>query len=292
MALAMALAFPAPASAQFGSIDGLLGKVKTVKNAGDAMRSIGEEEEIKIGGQLAGMLLGAAPLVRNPAEQRYVNELGRWLAQHSERPGLPWQFGVMATSDFNAFSTPGGHILISQGLFDRCRNESELAGVLAHEIAHVVRKHHLKALQRSMGSSVLGDIGSSFAASKGGLTGELTSKLINSGKDLFVRGLDKDDEFEADRMGVVIASRSGYSPYGLVGVLQTLSAAPADGAFKLMYATHPSPTDRIERLDSAMGTRLDGLAGLVDDLPSFVALRNPPAPGRSQKGRPQRRGRG
>ena len=96
-----------------------------------------------------------------------------------------------------------------------------------------------------------------------------------------MRGLDKDDEYEADRMGVVIAARSGYSAYGLVGALQTLSAAPTDGGFALMFKTHPTPVDRIERLGSAMGTRLDGLTGLVDDLPSFVQLRNPvsqPAP--------------
>jgi len=276
--IALGVMTPSTAQAQFSGFDGLLGKVKTAKNAHDALRSIPEDEEIKIGGNLAAMILGAAPLANNPAEQRYVNRLGRWLALHCERPGLPWKFGVIDSTDVNAFSTPGGYVLISQGLFDRTRNESELAGVLAHEISHVVRKHHLKALQRSMGNSVLGDIGQSFASSQGSLSGELTSKLINNGKELFIRGLDKNDEYEADRMGVVIAARSGYSPYGLVGVLQTLSAAPTNGAFALMYATHPSATDRIERLDSAMGTRFEGMTGLTDDLPSFVALRNPPPP--------------
>ncbi len=278
-----------PANAQFPGLDGMMGKFKTVKNAHDALRSIGEPEEIEIGGNLAGLILGAAPLVNNPAEQHYVNRVGRWLSLHCERPDLPWKFGVIDSSDVNAFSTPGGYVLITQGLFDRMRNESELAGVLAHEISHVVRKHHLKALQHSLGNSVLGDIGQSFASNQGGLSGQLTSKLINNGRELFIRGLDKEDEYEADRMGVVIATRSGYSPYGLVGVLQTLSAAPTDGAFALMYATHPSASDRIVRLDSAMGTRFDGMTGLVDDLPSFVALRNPPAV--SSKTRTQRRKR-
>src|SRR5690606_31603400 len=129
----------------------LIDKVGTVKKVGDATRSIDEPEEIEIGGHLAGIVLGAAPLAEDPALQHYVNRLGRWLAQHSERPNLPWKFGVIETDDVNAFSTPGGYVLISRGLFDRMRNEAELAGVLAHEIAHVVDKHHIKALQNDKG---------------------------------------------------------------------------------------------------------------------------------------------
>lgn len=292
-AFAVGVATAVPAQAQFGSINigDIVNRAKTAKKVGDSLREIKEPEEIKMGGDLAAMLLGAAPLVPNPAEQQYVNRLGTWLAQHSERPNLPWKFGVVDTDDFNAFSTPGGHVLISQGLFDRMRNESELAGVLAHEIAHVVQKHHLKALQNSLRSSALGDMNSYFN-SGGGLTSQFTKVLLDSGKEMFVRGLDKEDEYEADRMGVVIAARSGYSPYGLAGVLQTLAAAPQDKGFALMFKTHPLPADRLERLDGAMGTQLDSLPGLVDDLPSFAALRAPPpaapAPARPA---PTRRGK-
>lgn len=283
----------APAHAQFGAIGDLLDRAKSVKKVGDSLRAIGEPEEIKMGGDLAAMLLGAAPLAENSAEQHYVNRLGTWLALHSERPNLPWKFGIVATDDFNAFSTPGGYVLISQGLFDRMRSESELAGVLAHEIAHVVQKHHLKALQNGLRSSALSDMNGYFNGG-GGLASQFTTALLESGKEMFVRGLDKDDEYEADRMAVVIAARSGYSPYGLAGVLQTLAAAPEDKGFALMFKTHPLATDRMERLDSAMGTRLDGLKGLVDDLPSFVALRArppaaapppPPQPARARKGK-------
>ena len=271
----LAMAVSSPADAQFGGLGGLIQKAKTATKLGDALRDIGEDEEIRMGGNLAGVLLGAAPLVEDPAQQHYVNRLGTWLALHSERPNLPWKFGIIASDDVNAFSTPGGYVLITRGLFNQMRNESELAGVLAHEIAHVVQKHHLKALQKSMGTSALTDIGKSYASSSGGLAGEMTAKLIDSGKEIFIKGLDKADEYEADRMGVVIAARSGYSPYGLVGVLQTLSAAPTDGGFALMFKTHPTPTDRIERLDKAMGTELDSLTDVVDDRPGFARLRQP-----------------
>jgi len=267
----------APAQAQLGGLGGIFDKAQKAKKVGDSMREIGPEEEAKIGGDLAGMILGAAPLVDNEAEQHYVNRVGMWLAQHTDRPDLPWKFGIIDTADINAFSTPGGYVLISRGLFDQVRNESELAGVLAHEIAHVVQKHHLHALQNEMRTSAVADVGGSMVAS-GGVTGFLTEQVIKAGKTIYTRGLDKDDEYEADRMAVVIAARSGYSPYGLIGVLQTMSAEQDQKGLALIMKTHPNPVDRMDRLGKAMGTRLDALTPVADDLPSFVALRNPPPP--------------
>lgn len=275
-----------PAQAQFGGLGGILKGVRTAKKVDDSMRVIGQPEEIRIGSDLAGMILGAAPLVDNPAEQHYVNRVGTWLAMHTERADLPWRFGIVDTDSVNAFSAPGGYVLITRGLFERLRNESELAGVLAHEIAHVVRKHHLRALQNEMRTSAVAEVGSSVAARQGGIAGFASGQILKAGKTLYTRGLDKNDEYEADRMGVVIATRAGYSPYGLVGVLQTLSAEQEDKGLALMMKTHPNPTDRIALLDRAMGTRLDGITPVADDLPSFTALRAPPAPAGAAKARP------
>lgn len=286
----------APAAAQFpgiGGLGGMVRKAETAKNLGNALRDIGEAEEIKLGGDLAGIVLGAAPLIEDAEKQRYVNRLGRWLASHSERANLPWKFGIIDSDDLNAFSMPGGYVLITRGMFDGARNEAELAGVLAHEVAHVVKKHHLGALQKSMGNSALGDVSGYYVgrAAGGGIAGQIAEKLLASGRELFARGLDKGDEYEADQMGVVIAARSGYSPYGLAGVLQTLAAEPVEGRYGMMSRTHPLASERVTRLDAAMGTKLDGLAGLVDDLPSFDRLRNPvAAPVEAPKARSRRRG--
>jgi predicted Zn-dependent protease len=282
------LALPAAAQAQFPNIGGLVKGAQNVKKLGDSFRKIGEPEEIKMGGDLASVILGTAPLVQDRAKQRYVNRLGLWLAMHSDRPTLPWKFGIVETSDVNAFSMPGGYVLITRGMFDRMRNESELAGVLAHEISHVVRKDHLNALQGSLRDSALGGF-TDYVGGSGGLAGQFKTALINAGKNMFMRGLDKDDEYDADRMGVVIAARSGYSPYGLVGVLQTLSAAPDDKGFALMNKTHPLPVDRIDKLDRAMGTKLDTVTDVVEDLPSFAQLRAPPRA--TPTATPPRRGR-
>ena len=268
-----------PAAAQFGAINGIINKAQSAQKIGEGLRKISEQEEIKIGGDLAAMLLGAAPLVADPAKQRYLNTLGRWLALHSERPGLPWKFGIIDSDDFNAFSTPGGYVLMTRGLFERMRSESELAGVLAHEIGHVARKHHLAALQKSLRSQSLSEMRSYFSISTGSSIGDrFSSALLSAGKDLYARGLDKEDEYEADRVGVVIAARSGYSPWGLAGVLQTLTATTDESKYALHNRTHPLPLDRLARLDAAMGTRFDTMPGLVDDLPGFAALRKPPAP--------------
>jgi beta-barrel assembly-enhancing protease len=271
---ALAVAMSAPAQAQFG-LGGLVRKVQAAQNIAKSLRNIGEQEEILLGSNLAGIILSTAPLVNRPAQQRYVNRLGRWLAMHGERTSLPWQFGIIDSDSFNAFSAPGGYVLITRGLFDRMRNEAELAGVLSHEIAHVVKKHHLAAIQKGMSSAALSDIGQLTGTGRtgSGITGLVTAKLLESGKNMFLRGLDKDDEYEADRMAVIIAARSGYSPYGLPGVLQTLSAEPAVGQFALVSKTHPSPVDRIERLGNAMDTRLDALPGIKEELPGFIALR-------------------
>lgn len=273
-----ALMFAAPAAAQFADFGGMIKGAKSLKKGADSMRFIGEEEEVQIGGELAATLLGAAPLVPDRALQAYVNKVGFWLAIQSERPALPWKFGVIASNDVNAFATPGGYVLITKGLFDRLRNESELASVLAHEIAHVVRKHQLKALQSALVAAAMQDVAGSVGSMSGNRALTSASQVIKGGKELFLRGLDKDDEFEADRMGAVIAARGGYSPYGLVGVLQTLSAAPSDGAFALLFKTHPTPVARLERLGAAMGGRLDMLPNVADDTPGFVTLRNPPPP--------------
>jgi predicted Zn-dependent protease len=103
--------------------------------------------------------------------------------------------------------------------------------------------------------------------------------IINAGKDMLTRGLNKDDEFDADRMGVVIAARAGFSPFGLVGVLQTLSAAADEKGFALMTKTHPQPVERIDRLDRVMGTQMDSLAVADTAVPDFTAASLPTKPG-------------
>jgi len=254
--LAIALSISAtPASAfDFSSIGKVL---ETVTKAKEASTDIDEPQEIALGDGIASNLLGAAPLVKKPALQQYVNQVGLWLALQTERPDLPWHFGVLDDNNINAFATPGGNIFITNGLLQRMSSEAELAGVLAHEIAHVLKKHHLEAIKKSARTGLFADIASQALDSKG--RNPAIAKLAGAGTELFARGLDKEDEFEADRMGVVIAARAGYDPFGLPAVLQILQGiAPGDSDLALMFKTHPTPSDRLSLLDSLMSSGFEG----------------------------------
>jgi predicted Zn-dependent protease len=242
--------------------------VDTVKNVGKAVKDIEEPEEIGIGRDVASRLLGAAPLVPDANMQRYVNRVGRWLAVQSERPDLPWHFGVLDSPNVNAFAVPGGTIFITRGLLDRMRNEAELAGVLGHEIVHVLKKHHLKAIQKGAQSALAGDAAQIALRDKGGAARD---KLIAFSTEMYARGLDKSDELEADRLGIVIAARAGYDAYGLPSVLQTLQAMNAqDSQLALMFKTHPAPAERLDTITAKMQPVLDQYAGQPQLAERFV----------------------
>jgi len=215
-----------------------------------------KEDEIKIGREIAGNLLGASPLVKDEELQKYVNRVGRWVALQSERPDLPWHFGVIESNDINAFATPGGNVLITKGLYRKLANEAELAGVLGHEIGHVVKKHQLKLLQKQQ----FLDTGASLLGEKAGKNSDAVKKLIGNGAEICARSLDKDAEFEADRIGMVLSARAGYDPYGLPEVLQEIGhVSKNDSSVALLFKTHPAPDDRLVKLSDAVGNRLDNI---------------------------------
>ena len=230
--------------------------ISIAKKVQQARKPIDQPEEIQIGHGIAANILGAAPLLPDIRVQQYVNEVGRWLSLQTERPDLPWQFGVLDSTDINAFATPGGTIFITNGLLQRLHSESELAGVLAHEMVHVLRKHHLAALQKTAHMDIASELASETLKNKANPA--VLDKAIKAGTEVYARGLDKEDEFEADRMGIVIATRAGYDPYGLPTVLQMLDAInPQDSSLALMFKTHPSPHDRLILLDKEMGDSFD-----------------------------------
>ena len=214
------------------------------------------EEEIKLGREIAGNLLGAAPLVKDAALQKYVNSVGRWVASQSERPDLPWRFGVIESEDINAFAAPGGYIMITKGLYRKLTNEAQLAGVLGHEVGHVVQKHQLKVLQKQQ----LLSMGAGFLSKKYAKDNQLVSKAIGTGAEISARSLDKSAEYEADRLGLSYATRAGYEPYGLTEVLQTIGQTNKnDGSVALLFKTHPHPDERLVALGDAIGSKLDNV---------------------------------
>lgn len=222
-----------------------------------SIRPLSDQEEAAIGRRIAGNLLGAAPLVNDAKLQAYVNRVGRWVALQSKRPTLAWNFAVIDSRDINAWATPGGYVLLTRGLYARLQDEAQLAGVLGHEIAHVQERHHLEVLQKQQMMGLGSDLLSKQLKSQ-----ETVQRLIGSGAEILARGLDKKAEFEADRIGVVLAARAGYDPYGLPAVLQEIGAvAGSSDTVSLLFKTHPHPDVRLEMLGEAMGARLDVVKG-------------------------------
>lgn len=270
-AAALAAAGASVGAASF-DIGRILGAGKDLATAAGGMD---EKEEIAVGREVAGRMLGAAPLVADPALQAYVNRVGRWVASQTERPDLPWHFGVIDSPAINAFAAPGGYVLITRGLYEILDTEAQLAGVLGHEIGHVVQRHHVTVMQKSAAVSAGAQIAQARDRSV------IVSNLIGTGAEVFARGLDKDAEFEADRIGVVLAARAGYSPYGLVDVLHKLSARGAeDASLALLFKTHPHPGERLSQLGEALAPRVAALPAGREPTIQAVSADAPPAAAR------------
>jgi beta-barrel assembly-enhancing protease len=216
-----------------------------------------DSDEVALGREWAGRLLSEYPVVKNDSLQRYVNLVGAWVAGRSNRAGLPWTFGVIESDDINAFSAPGGYVLITKGLYQGLRNEAELACVLGHEIAHVNLRHHVRLLQKER----LIEKGKNFLI--GQTKKDALKELAGTGAVLSARAFDKNAEFECDRWGVVYAARAGYDPFAYMEVLDRMGASDQVDRLSLLYKTHPSPGDRITALEKAIGTKWNTLKGIV-----------------------------
>lgn len=221
----------------------------------NAMSEKTENEEQVIGANTATLLLKQAPLLDNAAVQAYVNQVGNWVAQNSERPDLPWRFGVLANPAVGAYAAPGGYVFITSGMLAQMDNEAELAGVLAHEVAHVVQQHHLQAIKQQAQAGLLSNLGNfalqAHQATSGSTVADAqtTQKFDSLVTNLYTRGLDRGDEYEADAMGAVIAARAGYDAYGLASVLQEMGTMKQDDAALVTFLkVHPNIGDRLSHL--------------------------------------------
>ena len=258
------------------------------KDLADSQKTMTDAEEVELGENVMAGVLGAAPLYDSDRIQRYVNEVGRWVASHSERPNLPWRFAVLNSRLPNAGAAPGGQIYITTGLLFRMRSEAELAGALGHEIAHVVQRHHVKAYQKQKRGSAAVNFGGAVVdttVKTGGIGGAAIKAGLKYGigevRTMILLSLDRSEEEQADRMGMVLAARAGYDPYGLPNVLQLLQDMQKDeGGASLLYETHPGPASRIASLDASMGKEMEkysNQATLQDRFVTMMLGEGPPA---------------
>ncbi len=219
--------------------------VKTVQ----ALQPIGEEEEITIGQAVAVEAFSRfGGSYRNESLVRYVNLVGKTVAEVSDRPELNYHFAILSSGEQNAFAAPGGYIFVTIGLLRTLKNEAELAGVLAHEVAHVTERHMLETIRRS---AVLANV-SEFTLTAMDKDPEMFASVIDQVTEtLFEQGLDQDLEYEADVVGVEYAYRAGYNPHGLKDYLRILKSQEGR-AVSRFFSTHPSTSVRITKLGETL----------------------------------------
>ncbi|MDE2408052.1 MAG: M48 family metalloprotease [Xanthomonadaceae bacterium] len=215
-----------------------------------------DQEELDLGPMLAGRLLGAAPLVKDAAVQTRVNLIGRWVASRTSRPNLPWTFGVIEDDEINAFAAPGGYILITRGLYQLLGSDTEVAGVLGHEIGHVVQRDHYEVIRKQEKMGAVGAIASSQVKTGGGMAGGLARNYIEKhGAAILMTGLDRGAEFRADHAAGIYVARAGGNPLSFLAVLQKMAAFGTQSPkMASLYKTHPPLDERmnaVEKQDNA-----------------------------------------
>lgn len=249
-----------------------------VSGASAVFKDYSPQEQRALGQEFSSVLLGARPLLRNDAVQRYVNQVGWWVALQAEPPKdkdgrdiqFAWRFGVIDSDAVNAYATPGGYVFVTVGLLRKLNNEAELAGVLAHEVAHVVRGHYLSALKKGGFAQIAGGIVQTQTRNGGAMT----AAMVNAVRNLYAKGLNQSDEFDADRQGLLYAARAGYQANGLPKVLRMYAASGSgsDAAYQMLFSTHPAPAERASRLEPLLGSKFAAASNVTNEA-RYLAMR-------------------
>jgi len=252
---------------------------RDVDRIGFGLTRVSDAEEMKLGDEIAGragLWWGSAP----PAElASYVDNLGQTLAAHVRRPGIKYTFHVVDSPDINAFALPGGQIFVLRGLINFAESESELAMIVGHEIAHALQEHG----RERVGKQRLAQIGTVIASIGGALLGfgDLGGQVASGAAQLTLLKYGRDDETEADVIGLDLAARAAFDPRAGLVVWQKM-AAVAKGQPPQWLSSHPSHATRIaeigQELKRAMPLYARAIGKPIDQLPPYASNVGEPVP--------------
>jgi len=206
--------------------------------------------EISFGREIAARILGRYPAYNNPSMIKYINLVGASLALSTNRPELEFHLMVLDTDEINAYAAPGGYIFITKGALQYMKDESELAGVLAHEIAHVTEKHIVKDL-KIKGTDETSDFAKLIGGSSGAARAAFDQAVSLGVELIFKDDYKKEDEMQADKTGVTISALTGYDPTGLARYLYRIKPIkekippPAN-------STHPTFEARVAQINDVI----------------------------------------
>ena len=237
--LLLLIVLPTVAKAQ-GIGDRLRRAAQGVGRVAQTLLPISTPKEIEIGRNIAATIAGRYPVSTDTALTRYVNLVGLAVASEYPRDDIVYRFAVLETPDVNAFAAPGGYIFVTRGALQLMETESELAGVLGHEVAHVNRRHVIESIRKSDTMRAVRD--------QVNISGGVLDQVVGTGANVLFTGLSRDDELEADSLGFEYAAAAGYDPAGLVTFVGRLQSHANEGPVADLMATHPRPQDRVDRL--------------------------------------------
>jgi len=213
--------------------------------------AISTQREIELGTDFSRQINAQLPIVNDPEVVRYLSVLGDSIARVSDDRNLDWRFYIVDSPDVNAFAVPGGFIYVNRGLIARTQNMSQLAGVLGHEIGHVVKRHSVKQMQAGQRLNF------------GVLLGCILTPICTNGGDVAVglagQGLmasfSRSDEAESDQEGIRYVMRAGIDPRGIPQMFRILMKERNErptGGIDSWFRTHPLEEDRVQATEATI----------------------------------------
>lgn len=230
--------------------------------------------DVELGAESAAAVEAEMGIVSHAESQALVEAIGRKLVAALEKPTFEYRFAVVDQPESNAFALPGGHIYVSRGLLSLVVSEAELAGVIAHEIQHVERRHSVKRMQKSRRLGVLSLPGRAAA----GIISDDLARLVGAPFELVAAGYSRDQETESDVLGQALCARAGYEPAALARILDRMEVFESIGSEEKRRASffdsHPTTDDRVARLtrDGRALTVAEGAAICANEGELFARL--------------------
>lgn len=237
--------------------------------------AITTQQEQQAGAEYAAEINRQLPLVRDQAANDYINRLGREIARNADPRGIPYTFYIVNSDVVNAFAIPGGYVYINRGLIERADNVSEVAGVLGHEIGHVVERHAVERLQRAQNANTM--LGVLYGVLLRRNPGTVEQAGIQIGGNAVFAGYSRDAEREADRVAVGYLVKSGYAPRGMVTMFQQLMEQQRTQPSKVeqWFATHPLSQERITNTQATINATPGATSSrLITDTRDFQTFRS------------------
>ncbi len=230
---------------------------------------VSEQQELEMGAQFAAELENELKFIRDPEVVGYVDRLGQSLARASQRNDIPYTFHVVDTEEVNAFAVPGGYLYVNRGLIAEATSESELAGVIGHEIGHVVGRHSARQMSQQYGIQMIAGIA---LGQNPGMLAQITAGLLANGA---MMRYSRDMESEADALGVRELYDTGIDPNGIstfFDKLEAMSGGSGGGAVAKYFSSHPDPGARAATTRAQIA-QLPAKSGLRKDSAEFQKVR-------------------